>query len=68
MYLLYMKYDAIALENKFTNVWSLLDEKSKRLFAANEAISLGYGGISVVKRACGLSRKAITKGITVVSG
>jgi len=31
--------------------------------AANEAMSLGFGGISVVHRACGLSRKAIAKGI-----
>ena len=31
--------------------------------AATEAVSLGYGGISVVRRACGLSRKAISKGI-----
>jgi hypothetical protein len=31
--------------------------------AASEAMSLGYGGVSVVRRACGLSRKAISKGI-----
>jgi hypothetical protein len=31
--------------------------------AANEALSLGFGGISEVHRACGLSRKAIAKGI-----
>jgi len=31
--------------------------------AANEAIGLGYGGVSLVRRACGLSRKAIAKGI-----
>ena len=31
--------------------------------AANEAVSLGFGGISLVHRACGLSRKAIAKGI-----
>jgi hypothetical protein len=31
--------------------------------AANEAIALGYGGVSLVRRACGLSRKAIAKGI-----
>jgi len=31
--------------------------------AASEAISLGYGGISKVRLACGLSRKAIAKGI-----
>jgi len=31
--------------------------------AASEAVSLGYGGVSMVSRACGLSRKAIHKGI-----
>ena len=31
--------------------------------AANEAMALGYGGVSLVRRACGLSRKAISKGI-----
>ena len=31
--------------------------------AANEAIGLGYGGVSIVHRACGLSRKAIGKGV-----
>ncbi len=35
--------------------------------AANEARSLGYGGISRIKRACGLSRKAIAKGIREIS-
>src|SRR2546423_624754 len=31
--------------------------------AASEAKALGYGGVSLVRRACGLSRKAISKGI-----
>src|SRR5260370_35060335 len=31
--------------------------------AASEAKQLGYGGVSLVRRACGLSRKAIGKGI-----
>lgn len=31
--------------------------------AANEALALGYGGVSQVSRACGLSRKAIAKGM-----
>jgi hypothetical protein len=31
--------------------------------AASEAIGLGYGGVSILRRACGLSRKAIAKGI-----
>jgi hypothetical protein len=30
---------------------------------ANEALSLGYGGVSLAHRASGLSRKAIAKGI-----
>jgi len=33
------------------------------LWAASEAIALGHGGVSLVHRACGLSRKAISKGI-----
>ena len=40
-----------------------LDERTRRLMAANEALALGYGGVSLVRRACGLSRKAITNGI-----
>jgi hypothetical protein len=48
---------------KLRSVWPLLDERTRRIMAANEAIGLGYGGVSMVRRACGLSRKAITKGI-----
>jgi hypothetical protein len=33
------------------------------MMAANEAVQDGYGGISRVSRACGLSRSTITKGI-----
>src|SRR3989338_2265667 len=51
------------LEQKFHAVWPLLDERTRRVMAANEALSLGFGGISEVHRACGLSRKAIAKGI-----
>jgi len=49
------------------DVWSLLDERSRRIMAANEARSLEYGGISKVSRACGLSRKAIAKGMHEIS-
>jgi len=44
-------------------MWPLLDERTRRIMAATEAICLGYGGISLIRRACGLSRKAIVKGI-----
>jgi hypothetical protein len=51
------------LTAKFHMMWPLLDERARRLMAAGEAKTLGYGGVSLVRRACGLSRKAIAKGI-----
>ena len=48
---------------KLNSIWPLLDERTRRIRAANEAIGLGYGGVSTVHRACGLSRKAIAKGV-----
>jgi hypothetical protein len=36
--------------------------------AASEAMSLGHGGVSSVSRACGLSRKAIYRGIDEIQG
>lgn len=54
---------AIELKQKLDSVWPLLDERTRRLLAANEAASLGFGGISVVHRACGLSRRSIAQGI-----
>ena len=53
----------VELKDKFDSVWPLLDERTRRIMAASEAKALGYGGVSLVSRACGLSRKAITKGI-----
>ena len=41
----------------------LLDERQRRLFLANEAISYGNGGISLVSRISKMSRKAIIKAI-----
>ena len=51
------------LEQKLGAVWPMLEERTRRLLAANEALALGYGGVSRVHRACGLSRAAITSGI-----
>src|SRR5664279_3277179 len=51
------------LQKKFTAVWPLLDERTRRLLAANEAVSLGYGGITAVHLACGLSRQSIANGV-----
>jgi len=45
-----------------------LDERGKRLFAASEALRLGYGGVSLISRACGLSRVTITRGLRELKG
>jgi hypothetical protein len=57
---------AITLQQKLADVWPHLNERSRRLMAATEARAIGYGGVSIVSRACGLSRKAITKGISEI--
>ena len=62
-----MNKDAGSLRRKFYEVWPLLDERSRRLVAASEARSLGYGGVSKISRACGLSRKAVAKGMREIS-
>jgi len=40
-----------------------LDERLRRLYAAAEAKALGYGGVSAVARATGVSRGAIASGL-----
>ncbi len=52
-----------ALQEKVAGLWPHLDERARRLLAASEARALGHGGISLVSRACGLSRVTITKGL-----
>jgi hypothetical protein len=51
------------LKRKFDIIWPHLDERARRMMAANEAYQLGHGGVSEVSRACGLSRVTITKGM-----
>jgi hypothetical protein len=51
------------LRRKLLRLWPHLDERGRRMVAANEALQFGYGGISQVSRACGLSRVTIGKGI-----
>jgi len=62
-----MNKEDVSLRRKFADLLPLLDERSRRLMAASEARSLGYGGISRIQRACGLSRKAIAKGVREIA-
>jgi Rhodopirellula transposase DDE domain len=52
-----------ALSEKFKRIRPHLNEASLRLWAANEALSLGYGGVTEVSRATELSRTTIHAGI-----
>ena len=54
--------DAESIKARFEELEPFLDEKLRRLVAAAEAKSVGYGGISVVARATGVSRRAISLG------
>ncbi len=51
------------LKTKYRALDSLLNERTRRLWAATEAQALGYGGITLVQRATGLTRKTIRAGI-----
>jgi len=51
------------LQLKLRQMWPHLNERSRRMLAAAEALQIGYGGVSLVSRACGLSRVTITKGM-----
>ena len=55
--------NASDVARRAAQLWPHLDERARRLFAASEARALGYGGVSIVSRACGLSRMTITKGL-----
>ena len=51
-----MEIDEQVLSAKFEVILPHLDERQRRLLLAAEARSLGYGGISLVARAAGVSR------------
>ena len=52
-----------SLVQKFAMIWPHLAERARRMMAASEARQLGYGGVSSVSRACGLSRVTIMKAL-----
>jgi hypothetical protein len=52
-----------ALSTKISNILPTLNEKQRRLYLANEAIAIGYGGISLISNLSGASRMTITSGI-----
>lgn len=55
--------DFDAVKQRFSRISGALNERLRRLLAAVEAETFGYGGVSMVARATGVSRRAITAGL-----
>jgi hypothetical protein len=55
-----------SIQDKYNSLSPYLNEKTRRLWAAIEARSLGWGGISQVAVATGLSRTTIDAGIRLL--
>lgn len=54
------------IQRKFGRVQSALHERARRVWAAAEALELGWGGVTAVARATGLSPTTIRAGIAEV--
>src|SRR5688572_8914504 len=57
-----------AVRTKYQALRPLLDEKVRRRWAACEAMAIGWGGITAVAEATGLSRPTIRAGLAEVRG
>ena len=55
-----MADDEFKIAEKYEALRGVMDEQMRRLWAATEARALGYGGVSTVARAVGLTRPTIT--------
>ena len=55
--------DIDAVKRRFESLLPAVDERVRRLIAAAESLTIDYGGISIVSRATGVSRRAIARGI-----
>src|SRR4051812_18336143 len=55
--------DPTGIRARFTLLLPHLDERRRRLFAATEARTAGYGGIAAVSRATGIAVSTIGRGL-----
>jgi len=51
------------IQRRFRSLSPFLDERMRRLVAAAESEAMGYGGVTAVALATGVSRRAITEGM-----
>src|SRR5215211_2865030 len=57
-----------AIKRRFELLARHLDERTRRLLAASEAMAIGRGGGSTVARATGVSRRVIGEGVKELTG
>jgi Rhodopirellula transposase DDE domain len=55
--------DVADIRRRWRQASAFLDERGRRLFAANEALAQGHGGVSATSIASGLARSTIDRGI-----
>lgn len=55
------------IESKYRSLASVLDERARRHWAATEARAYGWGGVSAVSEATGMSPNTIRKGLVELS-
>ena len=55
--------DIATLQSRFEKLDPFLDERARRLFAANEALALGHGGVTAVALVTGMARSTINRGV-----
>ncbi len=56
------------IKKKFEDISFYLNERTRRIWAATEAKSYGWGGITLVSHATGIPRKTIRKGLVELEG
>ena len=60
--------DLSRIRDRFASLSPYLDERARRLFAATEALSAGYGGIAAAARATGIAVSTIGRGLKELNG
>src|SRR5664279_2843876 len=56
-----------SVKQRFEALSPFLDERQRRLMVGTEAAAIGYGGISAVSRATGVSRDTVRRGLAEVN-
>ena len=55
------------IARKYSNLSETFNERSRRLWAGNESLSIGYAGIEILSQATGLSRSTVIKGMKEIT-